>query len=145
MTEWKDGSSTTTIWCIVRWLLFCYFCITCIGTQNKKHLGSNACKLSIVSISIRRSSDSWFSYFYNMVHDEGDGLMASRLYGIRLNVIFYMISLSSWYDTVHVALDNISKFLKEGLLLFAMLREWDQLMEWGFRAMRYSSLRTNTR
>lgn len=84
-------------------------CITCIGTRNKKNLEFDA----------RRQ------VLYPLVG--GIGLLVTavwlfghpmefRLYGLRLNVILYMVASLLGTVLVHVALDNISKFLKEGLL-----------------------------
>ena len=84
-------------------------CITCIGTRNKKNLEFDA----------RRQ------VLYPLVG--GIGLLVTavwlfghpmefRLYGLRLNVILYMAASLLGTVLVHVALDNISKFLKEGLL-----------------------------
>lgn len=84
-------------------------CITCIGTRNKKNLEFDA----------RRQ------VFYPLVG--GIGLLVTavwlfgrpmefRLYGLRLNVILYIVASLLGTVLVHVALDNISKFLKEGLL-----------------------------
>ena len=42
--------------------------------------------------------------------------MDMRLYSLRLNIILYMIATIIGTVLVHIALDNISKFLKEGLL-----------------------------
>lgn len=95
---------------------FLLVCITCIGTRNKKHLEFNARNQVLYPLVSGVLLIAGSVILYNMVHDEGDGLMASRLYGIRLNVIFYMILTIIGTILVHVALDNISKFLKEGLL-----------------------------
>ena len=95
---------------------FLLVCITCIGTRNKKHLEFNARNQVLYPLVSGVLLIAGSVILYNMGHGEGDGLMASRLYGIRLNVIFYMILTIFGTILVHVALDNISKFLKEGLL-----------------------------
>lgn len=95
---------------------FLLVCITCIGTRNKKHLEFNACNQVLYPLVSGVLLIAGSVILYNMGHGEGDGLMASLLYGIRLNVIFYMILTIIGTILVHVALDNISKFLKEGLL-----------------------------
>ncbi len=88
---------------------FVLVCITCIGTRNKKHIEFDARKqvlyplvggigLTILSV--------WLFGF----------LMDVRLYTLRLNIILYMIATLVGTILIHVALDNISKFLKEGLL-----------------------------
>ena len=84
-------------------------CITCIGTRNKKHLEFDA----------RRQ------VFYPLVGGLFVTILSIWLFGHRMDVRFYTISLNIWLYMaasilgticIHVALDNISKFLKEGLL-----------------------------
>lgn len=88
---------------------FLLVCITCVGTRNKKHLEFDARRqvlyplvsgvgLLIVSVWL-------FGY-----------AMDTRLYALRLNIILYMVATIIGTVLVHVALDNISKFLKEGLM-----------------------------
>ena len=88
---------------------FLLICITCIGTRNKKHLEFNARKqvlyplvagVGLVILSV------WLFGFP----------METRLYTLRLNIWFYMLASIVGMVLVHIALDNISKFLKEGLL-----------------------------
>lgn len=84
-------------------------CITCIGTRNKKHLEFDA----------RRQ------VFYPLVGGLFVTILSIWLFGHRMDMRFYTISLNIWLYMavsilgticIHVALDNISKFLKEGLL-----------------------------
>jgi len=42
--------------------------------------------------------------------------METRLYTLPLNIILYMIASIAGVVLVHIALDNISKFIKEGLM-----------------------------
>lgn len=88
---------------------FFLICITCLGTRNKKNLEFNARKqvlyplvsgIGLLMIAV------WLFY-----RD-----MEFTLYGFKANVIFYMIVSVIGTILVHVALDNVSKFLKEGLL-----------------------------
>lgn len=95
---------------------FLLVCITCIGTRNKKHLEFDARMQVLYPLVSGVLLIAGSVILYNMGHGEGDGLMANRLYGIRLNIIFYMILTIIGTILIHVALDNISKFLKEGLL-----------------------------
>lgn len=88
---------------------FLLVCITCMGTRNKKHLEFNARRqviyplvggvlLLVVSV-----------WLYN--HP-----MNVYLYSLRLNIILYMLATVIGVILVHIALDNISKFIKDGLL-----------------------------
>jgi hypothetical protein len=88
---------------------FVLVCLTCIGTRNKKHIEFDArkqvlyplvCGFGLVILSV------WLYGFS----------MDARLYTLRLNIILYMLATLVGTILVHVALDNISKFLKEGLL-----------------------------
>lgn len=84
-------------------------CVTCIGTKNKKHLEFNAKKMVIYPISF--------------------GLILMFLsvwvFKQRWSPSFFSLPLSTWIYFLmsivgailcQVALDNISKFLKDGLL-----------------------------
>ena len=93
-------SKLTTILCI---------CVTCIGTRNKKHIEFDARRqvlyplvggffVTLVSIWLFKSR------------------MDTRFYTIALNIWLYMAASILGTILIHVALDNISKFLKEGLL-----------------------------
>lgn len=88
---------------------FLLICITCIGTRNKKKLEFNARKQVLYPIIIGMwlvVSSVWlFGY-----------PMKTRLYTLRLNIWLYMLASIIGVVLVHIALDNISKFLKEGLL-----------------------------
>ena len=88
---------------------FVLICITCIGTRNKKHLEFDPHRqvlypfiggafLTILSVWL-------FSH-----------RMDTRFYTITLNIWLYMAATILGTVLMHIALDNISKFLKEGLL-----------------------------
>lgn len=88
---------------------FVLICITCIGTRNKKHLEFDARRqvlyplisgIGLVILSV------W------LFGKETD----FRLYGLGYTIILYMITSLIGTILVQVALDNISKFLKEGLM-----------------------------
>ena len=93
-------SKLTTILCIF---------VTCIGTRNKKHIEFDARRqvlyplvggffVTLVSIWLFKTR------------------MDTRFYTIALNIWLYMAASILGTILIHVALDNISKFLKEGLL-----------------------------
>lgn len=88
---------------------FLLVCITCVGTRNKKHLEFDARKqvlYPLVSGVLLLVLSVWlFGY-----------AMDTRLYALRLNIILYMVATIIGTVLVHIALDNISKFLKEGLM-----------------------------
>jgi hypothetical protein len=88
---------------------FLLVCITCVGTRNKKHLEFDARKqvlYPLVSGALLLVLSVWiFGY-----------AMDTRLYALRLNIILYMVTTIIGTVLVHIALDNISKFLKEGLM-----------------------------
>ena len=84
-------------------------CITCVGTRNKKHLEFNARKqvlYPLVGGVLLLVLSVWL---YNHPMDV-------YLYSLRLNIILYMAATVVGVVLAHIALDNISKFIKEGLL-----------------------------
>ena len=107
MKRWfiyQDGhlvwSKLATILCI---------CVTCIGTRNKKHI----------------EFDARHQVLYPLVGGFIVTLVSIWMFKTRMDTRFYTIALNIWLYMaasivgtilIHVALDNISKFLKEGLL-----------------------------
>jgi len=88
---------------------FFLVCITCIGTRNKKKLEFDArrqvfyplvCGMALIVTSVWLFRNDW----------------EFTLYGFRANIIFYMLASVVGTVLVHIALDNISKFIKEGIL-----------------------------
>lgn len=84
-------------------------CITCIGTRNKKHI----------------EFDAQRQVLYPLVGGFLTTILSVWLFGCRMETRFYTIPLNIWLYMgasiigtilMHVALDNISKYLKEGLL-----------------------------
>ncbi len=88
---------------------FVLVCLTCIGTRNKKHIEFDARKQVLYPLVGGIGLTLLSVWLYNFVMDV-------RLYTLRLNIILYMIATLVGTILVHIALDNISKFLKEGLL-----------------------------
>lgn len=88
---------------------FLLICITCIGTRNKKQLEFNARRMVLYPLVIG------FGLIVLSVWLFGHPMDIS-LYSLRLNIWLYMLSSIVGVILVHIALDNISKFLKEGLL-----------------------------
>ena len=84
-------------------------CITCIGTRAKKHLEFNARRQVLYPLV------SGFALLVLSVWLFGHP-METRFYTLPLNIILYMAVSLTGVILVHVALDNISKFLKEGLM-----------------------------
>ncbi len=88
---------------------FLLICITCVGTRNKKHLEFNARKqvlYPLVSGVLLIAVSVWL--FGHAI--------PPRLYSLSLNTWLYMLASVVGVVLVHIALDNISKFLKEGLM-----------------------------
>ena len=88
---------------------FLLICITCVGTRNKKHLEFDArrqvlyplvCGVLLIALSVWLFGLHWEPCFFTL----------------SLNIWFYMLTSIVGVVLVHIALDNISKFLKEGLL-----------------------------
>ena len=105
--RWMIYHDGNLVWSKIATILL--ICITCIGTRNKKHLEFDARRqvlyplvggLFVTILSI------WL-----FCHR-----MDTRFYTITLNIWLYMAASILGTVCIHVALDNISKFLKEGLL-----------------------------
>ena len=84
-------------------------CITCIGTRNKKHLEFDARRQVLYPIVGGIFTLILSVWLFNH-------RMETRFYSIALNIWLYMAASILGTILIHVALDNISKFLKEGLL-----------------------------
>lgn len=105
--RWMIYHDGNLVWSKIATILL--ICITCIGTRNKKHLEFDA----------RRQ------VLYPLVGGLFVTILSIWLFGHRMDTRFYTITLNIWLYMaasilgtvcIHVALDNISKFLKEGLL-----------------------------
>lgn len=105
--RWFIYNDGNLVWSKVA--IFVTICITCIGTRNKKHLEFDAKR----------------QVFYPFVGGAFLTILAVWLFSKPININFYTISLNIWLYMIasiigtvlmHIALDNISKFLKEGLM-----------------------------
>ena len=88
---------------------FILICITCIGTRNKKKLEFNAKKQVILPLAFGLALIVTSIWLFN-------NPIEMRLYTLPLNIILYMIASLIGVILIHISFDNISKFLKEGLL-----------------------------
>lgn len=88
---------------------FILICITCIGTRNKKKLEFNAKKQVILPLAFGLALIGTSIWLFK-------NPMEMRLYTLPLNIILYMIASLIGVILIHISFDNISKFLKEGLL-----------------------------
>ena len=88
---------------------FVLISITCIGTRNKKQLEFNAKKQVIIPLTCGLILIIGSVWLFN--HH-----MEQKLYTLPLNVILYMVASVIGVVLIHIALDNISKLLKDGLM-----------------------------
>ena len=88
---------------------FLLVCITCVGTRNKKHLEFDARKQVLYPLVSGVGFIVLSVWLFNTP-------MEMRVYMFSLNTLLYMATSIIGVVLVHIALDNISKFLKEGLL-----------------------------
>ena len=88
---------------------FLLVCITCVGTRNKKHLELDARKQVLYPLVSGVGFIVLSVWLFNTP-------MEMRVYMFSLNTLLYMAASVIGVVLVHIALDNISKFLKEGLL-----------------------------
>ena len=84
--------------------------ITCIGTRNKKQIEFDARKMVFwpISIGLILVIVSVWLYYTN--------ILDYRLLWFPVNIWLYMIASIVGTVCIHVALDNVSKYLKEGLM-----------------------------
>ena len=88
---------------------FLLICITCIGTRNKKQLEFDARRMVLYPLVSGVGLILLSVWLYNYTMD-------IRLYKLSLNIWFYMAASLTGVILIHIALDNISKFLKDGLM-----------------------------
>lgn len=105
--RWFIYNDGNLVWSKVA--IFIVICITCVGTRNKKHLEFNTKRqvfypfvggILITALSV------WL--FCKPID--------IRFYTIPLNIWLYIMASIIGTILMHIALDNISKFLKEGLM-----------------------------
>lgn len=105
--QWYIYNDGNLIWSKVATLVIVF--ITCIGTRNKKHLEFDARRQVLYPLVVG------FGFVLTAIWLFGY-LITPRFYTLPLNIWLYMIASLVGTVLVHIALDNISKFLKEGLL-----------------------------
>ena len=107
MKRWFIYTDGNLIWSKVATLLL--ICVTCIGTRNKKQLEFDARRMVL----------------YPLVSGLFIVVLSVWLFGHSMTPLLYTVPLNRWLYMaasvigtvlVHIALDNISKFLKEGLM-----------------------------
>ena len=91
---------------------FLVVCVTCLGTKNKKSIEYDARKMVLYPIVAGFILTLLSITLFN--HRHATPFYASI--GLRLGTILYMIASIVGTVFIHIALDNISKFLREGLL-----------------------------
>ena len=105
--RWYIYNDGNLIWSKVATLILVF--ITCIGTRNKKHLEFDPRRQVLYPFIFG------FGFVILAVWLFGH-LIMPRFYSLPCNIWLYMIASLVGTILVHIALDNISKFLKEGLL-----------------------------
>ena len=105
--RWYIYNDGNLIWSKVATLILVF--ITCIGTRNKKHLEFDPRRQVLYPFIFG------FGFVILAVWLFGH-LIMPRFYSLPCNIWLYMFASLVGTILVHIALDNISKFLKEGLL-----------------------------
>jgi hypothetical protein len=112
---------------------FLLICITCVGTRNKKHLEFDArrqvlyplvCGVLLIALSVWLFGLHWETRFFcptgqgtlARLSEYIPSALAYPFLSLSLNIWLYMLTSIVGVVLIHIALDNISKFLKEGLL-----------------------------
>lgn len=83
--------------------------ITCIGTKNKKQIEFDARKMVFwpISIGLVLVTVSVFLYSCDW---------KTRVWLLRTNIWLYMVASLIGTILIHIALDNVSKYFKDGML-----------------------------
>ena len=105
--RWYIYNDGNLVWSKVATLILVF--VTCIGTKNKKHLEFDPRRQVLYPFIFG------FGFVILAVWIFGHSIMP-RFYSLPCNIWLYMFASVVGTILVHVALDNISKFLKEGLL-----------------------------
>ncbi len=90
-------------------MTFLMICVTCVGTRNKKNLEFNAKKMVIYPITFGAILMFFSVWVFNRHWTPTFFTLHSSTW------IYFMMSVVGTV-LIHVALDNISKYLKDGLL-----------------------------
>lgn len=102
-------------WGVYKFLPYCKVAnlmlviITCIGTKNKKQLEFNARKMVFIPLGIGLLLVMLSVFVYNLDSN-------SRIWILKTNLWIYMIFSLLGIILIHAALDNISKYFKDGML-----------------------------
>lgn len=87
--------------------LVCVF-VTCLGTRNRKDLEFNALRQVLIPLFLGLATLAFSLWLFRHT-------MPPRFYRLPLNVWLYMVASLLGAVLVHVALDNVSKYLSGGL------------------------------
>ena len=90
-------------------MTFLMICVTCVGTRNKKHLEFNAKRMVIYPITFGVILMFFSVWVFNR-H------WSPTFFTLHSSTWIYFVMSVVGTVLVHVALDNISKYLKDGLL-----------------------------
>ena len=86
MKQWFIYNDGNLIYCKIA--TFLLVCITCIGTRNKKQLEFDARRQVLYPFVFGVGLLILAVVFFNFGHTGSEGLLSTRIYTIRLNIIF---------------------------------------------------------
>ena len=107
MKRWFIYHDGNLIWSKVATLLL--ICVTCLGTKNRKEMEFDARRMVLYPLVAGLFTVVLSVWLFGHA-------MKPLIYAIPLNRWLYMVATVVGTILVHIALDNISKFLKEGLM-----------------------------
>ena len=107
MKRWFIYHDGNLIWSKVATLLL--ICVTCLGTKNRKEMEYDARKMVLYPLVGGLFTVVLAVWLF------GHG-MKPRIYTVPLNLWLYMAASVVGTVLVHLALDNVSKFLRDGLM-----------------------------
>jgi hypothetical protein len=88
---------------------FLLICITCVGTRNKKQMEMDSTKHVLLPLLGGFGLVALSVWLFGLS-------IPPRVYTLKVNIWLYMVCSLVGVVLIHVALDNISKFLKDSLL-----------------------------
>ncbi|MBR4226492.1 MAG: type IV secretory system conjugative DNA transfer family protein [Candidatus Methanomethylophilaceae archaeon] len=107
MKRWFIYHDGNLIWSKVATLLL--ICVTCLGTKNRKEMEFDARRMVLYPLVAGLFTVVLSVWLFGHA-------MTPLIYAVPLNRWLYMLATVIGTVLVHIALDNISKFLKDGLM-----------------------------
>lgn len=110
-----DIHNRMSTWSVYKYLPYCKLSnlmlviITCIGTKNKKQLEFNAKTMVFIPLGVGLAFVMLSVFLYGFD-------TSSKVWIFKTNIVLYMFFSLLGIILIHAALDNVSKYFKDGML-----------------------------